>query len=167
MDEQIGELTRQSDELLRRIASTGYEELKSQLKSLNELLEQLGKSEARWQQTATALKRWEEEDITSNQTLWDMEEFENRTIDLETLERLKKTWYPCVQIRKNSIRKLLPVSESSKSRKSRQEMNWKNFVLAAKPIPNTWKMPGATSSAAFWRKLVRAWMCMCWPICWT
>ena len=56
MDEQIGELTRQSDELLRRIASTGYEELKSQLKSLNELLEQLGKSEARWQQTATALK---------------------------------------------------------------------------------------------------------------
>ena len=90
VDEQIGELTRQSDELLRRIASTGYEELKSQLKSLNELLEQLGKSEARWQQTATALKRWEEEDITSNQTLWDMEEFENRTIDLETLERLKK-----------------------------------------------------------------------------
>ena len=53
-------------------------------------MEQLGKSEARWQQTATALKRWEEEDITSNQTLWDMEEFENRTIDLETLERLKK-----------------------------------------------------------------------------
>ena len=43
MDEQIGELTRQSDELLRRIASTGYEELKSQLKSLNELLEQLEK----------------------------------------------------------------------------------------------------------------------------
>ena len=47
VDEQIGELTRQSDELLRRIASTGYEELKNQLKSLNELLEQLGKSEAR------------------------------------------------------------------------------------------------------------------------
>ena len=68
VDEQIGELTRQSDELLRRIASTGYEELKNQLKSLNELLEQLGKSEARWQQTTAALKRWEEEDITSNQT---------------------------------------------------------------------------------------------------
>lgn len=91
MDEQIGELTRQSDELLRRIASTGYEELKNQLKSLNELLEQLGKSEARWQQATDALKRWEEEDITSNQTLWDIEEFENRTIDLETLERLKKS----------------------------------------------------------------------------
>lgn len=91
VDEQIGELTRQSDELLRRIASTGYEELKNQLKSLNELLEQLGKSEARWQQATDALKRWEEEDITSNQTLWDIEEFENRTIDLETLERLKKS----------------------------------------------------------------------------
>ena len=91
VDEQIGELTRQSDELLRRIASTGYEELKNQLKSLNELLEQLGKSEARWQQATDSLKRWEEEDITSNQTLWDIEEFENRTIDLETLERLKKS----------------------------------------------------------------------------
>lgn len=91
VDEQICELTRQSDELLRRIASTGYEELKNQLKSLNELLEQLGKSEAKWQQTTAALKRWEEEDITSNQTIWDIEEFENRTIDLETLERLKKS----------------------------------------------------------------------------
>ncbi len=91
VDEQIIELTRQSDELLRRIASTGYEDLKNQLKSLNELLEQLGKSEARWQQTMAALKRWEEEDITSNQTLWDIEEFENRTIDLETLERLRKS----------------------------------------------------------------------------
>ena len=91
VDEQIIELTRQSDELLRRIASTGYEDLKNQLKSLNELLEQLGKSEARWQQTTAALKRWEEEDITSNQTLWDIEEFENRTIDLETLERLRKS----------------------------------------------------------------------------
>ena len=85
---------------------------------------------------ATALKRWEEEDITSNQTLWDMEEFENRTIDLETLERLKKKHgIHAYRYGKNSIRKLPPLSESSKSRKSRQEMNWKNFVPAAKAYP--------------------------------
>ena len=86
---QIAGLTEQGDDLLRRIASTGYEELKQQAGSMNELLERLGKSEARWQQTTQALKRWEDEDITSNQTLWDIEEFENRTVDALTLQRLK------------------------------------------------------------------------------
>ena len=77
---RIKELTDQSDELLRRIASTGYGELKEQLSSLGELCEQLSRSEARWQKTTLSLKKWEEEDITSNQTLWDIEEFEQRTI---------------------------------------------------------------------------------------
>ncbi|MCC8082673.1 MAG: AAA family ATPase, partial [Clostridium sp.] len=64
VETQIADLTEQSDDLLRRIASTGYEDLKQQAESLNELLERLGKSEARWQQTTQALKCWEEEDIT-------------------------------------------------------------------------------------------------------
>lgn len=34
-------------------------------------------------------EKWEEEDITSNQTLWDIEEFEQRTISKETMIRLK------------------------------------------------------------------------------
>ena len=42
VEQQIGELTANSDELLKRIASTGYEELKQQLTSLNALCEQLG-----------------------------------------------------------------------------------------------------------------------------
>lgn len=88
---QIAELTAQSDELLCQIASTGYEELKDQLVSLNELIERLGHSEARWQKTAAALKQWEEEETASNQTLWDIEEFEKRTITPEDMERLKKS----------------------------------------------------------------------------
>ena len=91
VEEQIKELTDQSDGLLRQISSTGYEELKDQLASLNELLERLGKSEARWQQTAAALNRWGEEDTTSNQTLWDIEEFEKRTIDGSGLARLRES----------------------------------------------------------------------------
>ncbi|MCC8024360.1 MAG: chromosome segregation protein SMC [Clostridium sp.] len=86
---QITGLEAQSDELLRRISSTGYDELKNQLAGLNELLERLGKSEARWQQTSKALTLWTEEDTASNQTLWDIEEFESRTIDLNTVIRLK------------------------------------------------------------------------------
>lgn len=53
---RIKELTDQSDELLRRIASTGYGELKEQLSSLGELCEQLSRSEARWQKTTLSLK---------------------------------------------------------------------------------------------------------------
>ena len=81
VERQIADLTKDSDELLKRIASTGYEELKEQLSSLNALCEQLGHSEAKWQKTLNALKKWEEEEIVSNQTLWDIEEFENRSID--------------------------------------------------------------------------------------
>ena len=91
VETQIADLTGQGDNLLRRIASTGYEDLKKQAEALNQLLERLGKSEARWQQTTLALKAWEDEDITPNQTLWDMEEFENRTIDNKTLCRLKES----------------------------------------------------------------------------
>lgn len=91
VETQIADLTGQGDNLLRRIASTGYEDLKKQAEALNQLLERLGKSEARWQQTTLALKAWEDEDITPNQTLWDIEEFENRTIDNKTLCRLKES----------------------------------------------------------------------------
>lgn len=91
VETQIADLTGQGDNLLRRIASTGYEDLKKQAEALNQLLERLGKSEARWQQTTQALKAWEDEEITPNQTLWDIEEFENRTIDSQTLCRLKES----------------------------------------------------------------------------
>lgn len=43
VETQIADLTEQSDDLLRRIASTGYRDLKQQAESLNELLERLGK----------------------------------------------------------------------------------------------------------------------------
>lgn len=86
---QAEDLKKRGDELLRRIASTGYEELKERLKSLNELIERLEKSEARWRQASEGLKRWLEEDVTSNRTIWDLEEFEQRTVTRETLERLQ------------------------------------------------------------------------------
>lgn len=88
---QAEELRAQSDALLKKISSTGYEELKARLKSSQELIGRLEKSESRWQQTAKQLASWKEEDSTSNKTLWDIEEFEERTLDRETLERLKKT----------------------------------------------------------------------------
>lgn len=91
LEEEIRNLRVQDEELLKQISSTGYEEVKNQLNSLSQLIEILGKSEASWQQTTKGLKVWAEEDTTSNQTIWDMEEFAQRTISRDKLERLKRS----------------------------------------------------------------------------
>ncbi len=85
----IAELTEKSEELLRQITMTGYDQKKEQLEALNALVERLGSSRARWEQTANALKAWEDEDSVSNRTLWDIEAFEQGAITEEELKRLK------------------------------------------------------------------------------
>ncbi len=87
--ERIDHMTRQGDELLRRISMTGYDQMKEQLAALNDLVERLGNSKARWDQTANLLKAWEKEDSVSNRTLWDIEAFEQGKITEEELKRLK------------------------------------------------------------------------------
>ena len=72
LDEQIADLTTQGEELLKRISSTGYEDLKTRLESLNELMEHLNKSEVKWHQTAERLNAWIDQETTSNQTIWDI-----------------------------------------------------------------------------------------------
>ncbi|MFT4107828.1 MAG: SbcC/MukB-like Walker B domain-containing protein [Lacrimispora sp.] len=91
LEGQIEDLTVQGNELLSRISSTGYEDLKNQVDSARELSVHLGKSCARWDQTAEGLKAWIDEETTSNQTIWDIEEFEKNTIDEDKLNRLKKS----------------------------------------------------------------------------
>ena len=91
LERQLEDLTLQGNELLRRISSTGYEDLKNQLDSARELLTHLNKSSARWSQTGERLKEWIDEEATSNQTIWDIEEFEKNTINEEKLNRLKRS----------------------------------------------------------------------------
>jgi len=88
-DLDIKEMTAKSEELLRRISMTGYEQLKEQLASLNALVERLASSKARWEQTARELKAWEDEDSVSNRVLWDIDEFVDGSITPEVLRRLK------------------------------------------------------------------------------
>ena len=90
VETEIQDLTAKSEELLRKISSSGYEELKSQLKTVNELVEHLGSNKARWKQTADKLTAWNEEEITSNRTLWDIEAFETGEISGEALKRLQE-----------------------------------------------------------------------------
>jgi len=46
---------------------------------VNEMLEHLQLSRAKWQRTAAGLAAWKSKDVTPNQTLWDIEKFEGDT----------------------------------------------------------------------------------------
>ena len=81
----------QYEEILLKIASSGYEALKKDIENLNESLERLEHSKARWLKTAGSLKEWQDVEVISNQTLRDIEAFKKQKITAEQLERLKQS----------------------------------------------------------------------------
>ena len=85
------EVQQQYEEILLRIANSGYSALEKELENINEVLEHLQVSRAKWQRTSAALKAWKEEEVTPNQTIWDIEKFEKGAIEEEILERLKES----------------------------------------------------------------------------
>lgn len=89
-EEEIRQSRDQRDELIRQIAGSDYEHLRLQLKSINELLEALNRSKAKWQILSERLMEWENADNVAPQTLWDIEDFQKGEIDKNTLLRLKK-----------------------------------------------------------------------------
>lgn len=90
--DDIASSTAQSDELLKQIAATGYDQLVEQMKSLEALIKRLTGSSERWKATGEALKAWEELDITSNPTAWMISDFNEQTISEEDLSNLKKAF---------------------------------------------------------------------------
>lgn len=91
LEEEQKELQKEYEEVLMRIANSGYSNLETELESVNETLEHLGSSKARWQQTAQHLKAWKDQDVTPNQTIWDIEKFAGGKITVGELERLKES----------------------------------------------------------------------------
>ena len=87
---QSGELQKEHEELLLRLNNSGYKALEAELAGLNESLEHLGKSRASLTKTAQRLAAWKEQEITSNQTIWDIDKFEAGTISEGELTRLKE-----------------------------------------------------------------------------
>lgn len=84
-------LQKEYEEVILRIADSGYSNLEAELSAVNEALERLMGSKARWQQTAERLKEWKQQDAASNQTLWDIEKFTDAAISEEELLRLKES----------------------------------------------------------------------------
>ncbi len=101
LNREIGEMTEKCDELLRRIAGSGYDRLVEQQKSVNTLIERMASGKGSWQQTAERLKKWEDLDTVSNRTLWDIDAFMKGEITEEGLIRLKAD---LAQIRDEALR---------------------------------------------------------------
>lgn len=87
---QSEELQKEYEELLLRLNNSGYKALEAELSGLNETLEHLGKSKASLDKTAKRLQVWKEQEITSNQTIWDIDKFAKNTISESELGRLKE-----------------------------------------------------------------------------
>ena len=68
-----------------------YDRLEKELETLNETLERLAGSKARWQQTSERLKEWKDQDVTPNQTIWDIDRFLKGTISEQEMERLQNS----------------------------------------------------------------------------
>lgn len=84
-------LRKEYEEVILRIADSGYSALEKELSGVNETLERLQNSRARWQKTAEGLETWKKKDVTPNQTVWDIERFAAGDIDENTLLRLKES----------------------------------------------------------------------------
>ena len=82
-------LQKEYEEVLLRIADSGYSTLEKDLISLNETLDRLYGSRGKWQKTSEGLAAWKQEEVTPNQTVWDIESFEKQNISAEHIQRLK------------------------------------------------------------------------------
>ncbi|WP_346908839.1 ATP-binding protein [Faecalicatena orotica] len=89
LEEEEKGIQKEYEEVLLRINNSGYSSLETELSGVNETLERLEGSRARWMQTAERLNEWKTRDITPNQTVWDIEKFEKGNISAEELTRLK------------------------------------------------------------------------------
>lgn len=90
LEQEKKDLQKEYEEIILRIADSGYARLESDLDTLNETLERLNNGKVRWEQTAEHLKAWTEKDITPNQVIWDIEKFADGSISEEELVRLQE-----------------------------------------------------------------------------
>ena len=90
LEQEEKNLQKEYEEIILRIADSGYARLESDLDTLNETLERLNNGKVRWEQTAEHLKVWMEKDITPNQVIWDIEKFADGSISEEELVRLQE-----------------------------------------------------------------------------
>ena len=83
------ELEQEYNDISQQLSDTGYATLEEKLKGIEENLRHLERSEEKWKNISARLKPWEDVEIVSNQILWDIEAFQEGTIQGTEIERLK------------------------------------------------------------------------------
>lgn len=91
MEENLSLIQKQYEDIIVKIARTGYEELTNKLRDLNIFLEHLNNSRAGWDKAAFNLKEWKETDQASNQVIQDIEKFCRQNISEGELLRLQES----------------------------------------------------------------------------
>lgn len=91
-DREAEELQRQYEDIIVRIAQTGYEELKDKLSQVNLFLEHLSASRSSLQKTRESMEEWKKQDMVSNSMLRDIERLCQGSITEEELQRLKENF---------------------------------------------------------------------------
>ncbi len=91
LEEEQRAIQKEYEEVILSIADSGYSGLHAELTAVEEACARLENSRTRWRQTAERLKAWKDEDITPNQTLWDIEKFADEEISAEELKRLMES----------------------------------------------------------------------------
>lgn len=79
------------DEVHGKILGSGYGDLEHERARVVELMERLERSKLRKEYLQEQLQKWEDEELASNQVIWDIEKFKAGTISGEELERLKRS----------------------------------------------------------------------------
>ena len=90
LEREEKKLQKDYEEIILRIANSGYAGMEQEVQALNESLERLEGSKLKWVQAAERLKAWKKQDAAPNQMLWDIEKFAAGTISEEELDHLKE-----------------------------------------------------------------------------
>lgn len=92
IQEEISEIQKRYEEIIVKIAQTGYEEVANRLKETNQFLEHLSGSKSALEKTMDAMEQWKEQEMVSNQMLQEIENFCKYRISEEELENLQENF---------------------------------------------------------------------------
>ena len=86
LEKKLEKLSKEYDALVAQIAGSGYDQIATRKKDVQELLGQLNHSVQRWEQTSKDLKKWCDLDITPNTVKYHIKNILQKTGYQNTLQ---------------------------------------------------------------------------------
>ena len=150
LEQEEKDLQKEYEEIILRIADSGYARLESDLDTLNETLERLNNGKVRWEQTAEHLKVWTEKDLKQGKKAYPREleearfelrnrlhercgKFVNVHILADLLDVKDERWHNAVEgyLGNNKLQLIVEPKYARAAMDIYQEMDTKRFFRAA------------------------------------